>query len=357
MEAGTAGSRLLMVCPGNIGDVIRVGPALRSLRRAFPQATITLMVSLAGATVAAQLPGVDEVFVHRAGWQDGHATIAWDPVHGQALIAAIRDRGFDSAWFFTGPAQTSYGGALMAYLAGIPVRVGPSPAPGGGLLTHRLPPPPMGVPQVERNLHLLKAVGVAVGSAHLELAVPPAADARVVALLRDRGIPSRFVVLAPGATYGARRYALPRYAVVAAALRRRGYAVVVVGGRGDIPCGDALVAAAPGSHSLCGHTELAELTALMRRATLLITNDSGLVPIGDAMNCPMVVLQAGTEPRGPETPRAAPVRWLQQPTACAPCYQCQCPYGQECLDIPPAEVAARALELIAKSGTEERADG
>lgn len=140
------------------------------------------------------------------------------------------------------------------------------------------------------------------------------------------------------------------------AMRRRAYAVVVVGKRGDIPCGDALVAAAPGGHSLCGHTELAGLIALIRRATWLITNDSGLVPIGDTMNCPMVVLRAGQR-KGPETPRMAPVRWSQPPTACAPCYQSQCPHGQECPDIPPAEVVARALELMAGPGTPERADG
>ena len=57
--------RVLAVRLDNIGDVVMLGPALRTVRQALPNVHLTLMSSPAGSQVAPLLPWVDEVLVHR----------------------------------------------------------------------------------------------------------------------------------------------------------------------------------------------------------------------------------------------------------------------------------------------------
>ena len=57
---------ILAIRLDNIGDLVMLGPSLRTLRQALPQATITLMASPGGDHVAPLLPWIDDVLVHRA---------------------------------------------------------------------------------------------------------------------------------------------------------------------------------------------------------------------------------------------------------------------------------------------------
>ncbi len=359
MEAFENLTRILVVRPDNIGDVIMLSPALRALRRTYPRARITLMASRAGAAAAGLLAEVDEVFVHRALWQDARQEMPLNPAREQEFIDELRRRDFDAAFLFTSFSQSPFPPAYVCYLAGIPLRIAQSREFGGGLLTHWVRPLPDSTHQVDRNLHLLKEVGIPVGgsgAAALRVLVSQDVQAGVDNLLRERGVRGGFVAIAPGATCSARRYPLARYIDVAARLQETGHRVVVVGGSGDQAAGDALVAAVPGVVSLCGRTTLADLAALLRRARLLIANDSGPMHIGDAVACPMVILYSGTELEEQWRPRGAPARLLRRPTACSPCYRFECPYDRECLAIAPADVVGEVMGLLGES-LREVADG
>lgn len=359
MEAFGNLTRILVVRLDNIGDVIMLSPALRALRRAFPKARITLMVSRAGAVAAGLLPEVDEVFVHRALWQDVRGEMPLKPAREQELVEEIGRRQFDAAFIFTSFSQSPFPAAYVCYLAGIPLRIAQSREFGGGLLTHGVRPLVDSTHQVDRNLHLLKESGVPVGGAGataLRVFIPQGTQAAVDGLLREHGLHGSFVVIAPGATCSARRYPLARYVDVAARLAQTGHRVVVVGGPLDQAAGDAIVAAVPGAVSLCGRTSLAELAALLRRARLLIANDSGPMHIGDAVSCPMVILYSGTELEEQWRPRSAPARLLRRPTACSPCYRFECPYDRECLAIAPTEVVSEVMSLLGET-LREVADG
>jgi ADP-heptose:LPS heptosyltransferase len=85
---------------------------------------------------------------------------------------------------------------------------------------------------------------------------------------------------------------------------------------------------------------------VIRRASLVVTNDSAPMHIADAFLRPMVVLYSGTELEEQWRPRSAPSRLLRKRTSCSPCYNFRCPYGMECLDIPAAEVAAAAVHML-----------
>src|SRR5690606_32008955 len=82
-------------------------------------------------------------------------------------------------------------------------------------------------------------------------------------------------------------------------------------------------------------------------ASVAITNNSGGMHLADAVRTPVVVTYGGTELPGDLRPRSAPAVLLGRAVACAPCRQLHCPFGHECLDVPPDEVAAAATSLAA----------
>jgi ADP-heptose:LPS heptosyltransferase len=246
--------------------------------------------------------------------------------------------------------------------------VGQSKEFGGSLLSHWIKPLSDQVYQVERNLHLLRSVGLPVRSDELELQVPLEARRSVDALLARAGIEpgQAFVALAPGASAAARRYPEERFAEAAARLAdESGLPVVLIGSpreQGKFPRLEAAAArqplaaaptatAAAGENaprlvSLIGQTSLPEMAAVIQRSALLIGNNSGSMHIAAALNRPMVILFAGTELFEQWVPHRENALMLNQPTPCAPCHGFQCPYHLECLDISAEGLAASALKQL-----------
>ncbi|HZP56082.1 MAG TPA: glycosyltransferase family 9 protein [Dehalococcoidia bacterium] len=344
--------RVLAVRLDNVGDAVLLGPALRALRHALPEARITLMASPAAAQVAPMLPWIDEVIMHSAVWQDASGRMPLDPERERGLIDDLVERAFDAALIFTSFSQSPWPPAYACYLAGIPRRIGQSKEFGGSVLTQWVRPLPDATHQAERNLHLLEAAGFHVGRRDLELRVPEGARARADALLAARRIATHapFVLLAPGASCAARTYDPGRFAAAMRAIvERTGLPVVIAASERERGMAAQIASMLEGARvaTLAGETSVPELAALIQRAALLVANDSGPMHIADALRRPMVITYSGTEHESQWAPRSAPAVLLRRETGCSPCYAFRCPYGMECLDIPPGEVAGAAVRMLA----------
>lgn len=356
--------RILVVRLDNIGDLVMLGPALRALRAAYPRAEITLMASPAGSQVAPLLPWIDGVIVWRAVWQDVSADLPLDPAREISLAMQLRQRQFEVAFIFTSFTQSPYPPAYACYLAGIPIRVGHSKEFGGGVLSHCAEPPLDSGHQVDRNLSLLKAVGVPVPGSHLELSLPEQVQQSADQILESVGIDleSPFILLAPGASCAARRYDPERYAsVVQMLVSTTDLPLVVVGSPRETGIVESVAAGARQPEhnrvkALVGMTSVPDLAAIIRRSSLVIANNSASLHFADAFMRPMVILYSGTEYESQWKPRRASARLLRRPTHCSPCYNFNCPYAMECLDIAPEEVVTAALEMLAREFSTVRAD-
>ncbi len=344
--------RVLALRLDNVGDVVMLGPALRTLRRNLPGAHITLMGSSGGAHVAPLLPWVDEVMAERVVWQDAGGRMPLDPQRELALVGRIAQGRFDAALVFTSFSQSPWPPAYACYLAGVPLRAGQADDFGGSLLTHVVPPLDRAAHQVDRNLHLLERLGFTVAGRHLEIHVPVSARESAARMLEpfDLTPGHAFVALAPGASCAARRYPPERFPVVAARLADAGLPVVVVGSEREAWLAAPILEANRGRAvwSLVGRTDVAELAAVLAEAALVVTNDSGPMHLADAADSPLVVLFSGTDLESQWRPRRSPARLLRRPTACTPCYRFDCPLDLACLDIPPEEVVEHALDLLAQ---------
>jgi ADP-heptose:LPS heptosyltransferase len=234
--------------------------------------------------------------------------------------------------------------AHLGLLAGIGTRVVHSREFGGAVATHWVTPPPDTTHQVDRALHLLAAIGVPDRGRTLALTVPPGADA-AAARLAPAG---PFAVLAPGASCPSRRYPPQRFGAAARELAAAGLPVVVTGPASERELVAQVVDAAghPGV-TAAPPAPLAVFAALLRRAAVAITNNSGGMHIADAVGTPVAVAYAGTELPGDLEPRSVPTVLLRREVTCSPCRQLRCPFAHECLDVPAAELAAAAQGLVA----------
>jgi lipopolysaccharide heptosyltransferase II len=343
--------RVLVMRLDNIGDVVMLSPSLRTLREALPQAEITLMASSGGSQVAPLLPWVDKVIVSRPVWQDISGAIPQSFEREMAQVERLREGGYDAAVIFTSFSQSPFPPAYVCYLAGIPIRIGQSKEFGGSLLSQSAMPLPDNWHQADRNLFLLEFVGFEVSDRHLSLHVPiPIQEAADQLLCQNDINPAQpFIVAAPGASCAARRYPPERFAAVIRQLAARtGLPIVVVGSEREQSLIDPILAANGNRDvvSLVGRTSVPELAALIRRASMVVANNSAPLHMADAFNRPMVILYSGTEYLSQWRPRRAPAVLLKRDTVCSPCYNFTCPYNLECLDIAPEEVVAEVCALL-----------
>lgn len=357
-----AARRILAVRLDNIGDVFMLGPALRSLRTALPTAHITLLASPAGCQAAALLPWVDETIELRPVWQDVSGALPFDPSREQALVQRLQAGQYDAALIFTSFSQSPYPAAYVCYLAGIPIRIGQSKEFGGRVLTLEVKPPDDSGHQVDRNLHLIEQAGIPVAGRHMELVIPPEAAQEAEDLLAQAGVRphSPYILLAPGASCAARRYAPEQFASVARQMPdRTGLPVVITGTSREEELLKPLTdVARPGEIiSLVGSTNLSTYASLVSRATLVLTNNSSALHIADAFNRPSVVLYSGTEYETQWQPRFSPHRLLRRETWCSPCFLFRCPYDMACLDFSDEEVIDAARQLLGIQTTDVQPTG
>src|SRR5690606_4875093 len=243
-------------------------------------------------------------------------------------------------------------GAMLCYLAEIPRRLAHCRENPYQLLSDwvRESEPEHGVRhEVELQLDLVGAVGWRSDDRRMRIGVPEAAEAEVEQRLRALGLAgrSRWAVLHPGASAPSRRYPPERFAAVIRTLvSRHGWRLVLTGSAEETPLLERLRTEAPEKVvSLGGALSLAELAALVARAPLLISNNTGPVHVAAAVGTPVVDLYALTNPQ--HTPWQVPSKVLFHDVPCAPCYRSVCAeHHHMCLEgVSPQQVVDAALEL------------
>ena len=131
------------------------------------------------------------------------------------------------------------------------------------------------------------------------LPVPDDAHAWARAQWADDGRPT--LVVSPCSSHPLRNWSAERNAAVAAHAVAQGWRVVLCGGRSQLErtTGDAILAAMvarDGVLDLVGKDTLKQLPALLERADLVMTPDSGPTHIANAMGTKVLGLHAATDP-------------------------------------------------------------
>jgi heptosyltransferase-2 len=323
-----------------IGDAVMTLPALAALHDHFPQARLTVLTRPWAAGVYQRQAGVTRVMTYEP--QGRHRGLAG----GLALIRELAH--FDLALLF----QNAFSAALFPALARIPERWGYARDCRGWLLTRaiRVEPGDRAGHEVFYYLNLLEKLGISAPYRPPRLSLDEAALAESEAILGQAGLGEEPVLaLAPGAAFGpAKRWPEADFARAARLiLERRPGGTVILGGTEEAPAAARLEEMLPDPKlNLAGRTNLATAMAVLSRAALLLTNDSGLMHLGGALGVPLV---AGFGPTDPTA--TAPLglsRLIKSSAPCAPCLKRVCPLPRRiCFDeVSPDLAAVAALELL-----------
>ena len=350
--------RILCVRLDNLGDVLMTTPALHALRASATDRHITLLASRSGVALAPFLDDVDDVIEYDAPWVAHASSAVRTLVDDHRMQERLRRNSFDAAVIFTVYSQSPLPAAMLCYLAGIPRRLAHCRENPYALLTDwlREPEPQQRTRhEVQRQLDLVRQVGAHSPETRMRFRVHEADRRARDAQLSARGIDcaAESLVLHPGASAASRRYPPERFGDVATRLvRETGASLLITGNSSERPLAEAVIRAAARGvrthlHDLSGTLTLGELAALIERASVLISNNSGPVHLASALGAPVVDLYALTNPQ--HAPWQTPHRVLFRDVECRWCYRSVCPQQHHAclLGVAPGEVVQAALELRA----------
>jgi len=322
-----------------IGDTVLTVPFLRNLRRAEPDAFISWMVAPGSAEIVRGIPYVDEM-------------IEWDPVtiHADsrgahrtfrsklAFITDLRAKQFDKVYVL----KRSLSSAIMARMSGAPERIGFDTEGRGFLLTHKVPYR-HDRHEVLNFLDVLRADGVKVDDDYLELWASPDEERRAEQILADSGIDlsEKIAAIHPFSAVLERGWPFENFAALAMRLGEAGFRPVVLGHSSDRERFDRIKNIfGRKAVDLVGACTLRETLALLRRCSLFIGNDSGVMHIAAAAGVPLVALF------GPQSPvKFGP--WSKQAIVIYkefPCSPCRQKFFKECL--PSERMRPACVEAI-----------
>lgn len=289
-----------------LGDMVLTTPLLARLSES---GEVDVVATPASAGLLANHPSVRRVIAYdKRGTERG-------PVGFLRLATRLRHEGYSHAYM----AQGSMRSAALALTAGVAHRVGFDSSDGRMLYNDR-------VPYVENDHHSVRLLSLArarIGAqsepSPRPRLYPGETEIRAVNELlgrTDRGTP--IFALAPGSVWATKRW--PGFPALAALLGQRG-TVITIGSAADRELAEAIgVAAGPAAIDATGRLSLLASAELIRRARVLVTNDSLPLHLASAMNTPTVAIFGPTVPAfgfGPLADRSSTVGI--DTLACRPC--------------------------------------
>jgi ADP-heptose:LPS heptosyltransferase len=341
-----------------LGDLLCAVPALRALRRGFPQASITLVGLPWAAALAERLACVDRFIEF-----PGHPALPEKPCDVRALpvfLAKVQAQRFDLALQLHGsgsvvnPLVATFGARRSAgFFSADDSRPQEDAA-------YYAPWPDRGH-EIVRMLALTDWLGVARDGTQLDFPLQAADREALAGLWPDGRRPQRYVCVHAGAQLPSRRWPVERFAEVANRLAAAGKTVVLTGTAQEAGLIAALSAAIQYPVvNLAGRTSLWTLGALIEGAETLVCNDTGVSHVAAALGTPSVVVSAGSD-----VERWAPLdrarhRVLWQPMSCRPCSHAVCPIDNACaraIEVTEVMQALDALAVQARPGGGAAADG
>jgi len=334
-----------------VGDCVMNTPFLGRLRAIFPSARIVVFGRKNVTGLFQQHPHVDDV------------RMIDDKSLGGFRRAAADLRNLDADLGFLLP--NSLKAALLFKAGGVRRRVGYDRDYRRLLLSHpvALRPDDLAVHEVRYYLRLLHFWETGpVDPPPLCLAVGEEERSGMGDWLEGEGIePNQLVVgVNPAAFYGTAKRWLPRrYAEVAARLRdRHGAAVVVTGLPSEHDVAEEVCrAGGKGFVNAAGRMTLRQLMAFLAQCDLYLTNDSGAMHVAAALGTPVAAVFGSTDwvttaPLGQHT------RIIRVETPCAPCLLRHCPIDHRCMTGVTSEMVwEQAEDLLQQLASEKPSQG
>ena len=281
---------ILVIQTAFIGDVILTLPLIQVLKRNFQDAAIDVVATPRAAGLFMNHPAINKVIPYDKRGTDkgvsGFLRLKNEINNDKYELAIVPHRSFRSA--------------LLAYAAGIKRRIGFNNSAGRWLFTDIVPYQER-KHEIERNLALLDALSLADPGRELPSLYPCEKEKMSIErLLGGAGAAGarHLVSIAPGTIWNTKRWLKERFAEVARRLAADGHTVVLVGSEADRNLCEEIKQRADHRQVLntAGSLTLLESAELIRRSSVILTNDSAPMHMGVAVRTPVVAIFGATVP-------------------------------------------------------------
>lgn len=291
---------ILCIRLDNMGDLMMSGPAIRAVKESF-QSKITVLTSSKAERLAHKLPFIDHVMVFDSPWMKlpDHDTMGF-----MNLVESVRAQSFDACIVFTVYSQNPMPAIMLAYLAGIPLRLAYCRENPYELLTDWIPDPePYSIirHQVKRDLKLVEPVGAFSSNDDLDFPLDEAELLTTRRKLKGMGIDLNrpFLVFHCGVSEAKRQY--PSHLWVQAATLAADYfnwPILFTGSAEEIPYIRSIQSEVTAeNYLLAGELQLSEFAVVLDRAETVVSVNTGTIHLASALKTPLVVLYARSNPQ------------------------------------------------------------
>lgn len=349
---------ILVFQTAKIGDMICTSPVFREIKKAYPSARLGVVVDPVAVPLLKHNPHVDEIIVFDRGKYRG--------LGGKLAFARLLYvKGYASALILM-PNVTNI---VAPFWAGIPRRVAVHPDFAGSTLKRLLglctsveyhTPPRMAM---ETYLRSLRHFGIEKYTLDKDVFASPGAEEKAAVLLKGHG---PFAGLVLGTGNELKDWGKDNFMTLAGKmLSFTGATIVLLGSGKERPIGEEVVNYTKDSRrvlNLCGSVTLDEAPALIKRMSVVVGVDTGLVYMADALNVPVVVI-AGPCDMNDQRPTGKRTAIIQEKGfECVPCshtfltpYACRHNHKQCVMEIAPDEVLKAAMRLLSSNPGAARA--
>ncbi|PJZ69002.1 ADP-heptose--LPS heptosyltransferase [Leptospira perolatii] len=287
---------ILLIQTAFLGDLILTTPLIREVKRLYPDSNLTVLVNKGTESVLEANPWIDQLV----------------PLDKKTIKSSV-----GAFWKFTGELKLkkfdivfsphfSFRSSLIAWRTGAPIRIGYSSAGFSFLLTKKISRPLRGPHEVDKLLSLLYSQEqISAISKVPELFWKEESVRQIQLLMKQHGLEEKkFILLSPSSVWETKRMPADKFRKIGKELSERtDYRIVLTGGKSDFPlCEEVGEGYAT---NLAGKTSLPELSYLMSKAALLISNDSSPIHFASAFDIPTLAVFGATIPEFGYTPLAS----------------------------------------------------
>ncbi len=321
--------RILIVRTDRIGDVLLSTPVIKALRDKYPNAYIAMMVSPYARDIVDGNPYLDEVVIYDK--EGKHKS--W--IRSIKFAMRLKKKRFNLALILH-PTNRVH---LITFFARIPRRIGYDRKM-GFLLTDRIKHTKQfgEKHELEYNLDLVRYIGIEPKDKELFMPIKPEAERWTEEVLRQEGIKEidKLLAIHPGASCPSKIWPKERFAELCDKLvDKYGFKVFIVAGPKDIGLAQSVIKYMHHpAINLAGRTSVSQLTSILKRCHLFISNDSGPVHIASSIGTPVIVI-FGRSQKGLGPKRWGPVgkkdRFLHKEVGCIECLAHNCQKGFACI--------------------------
>jgi predicted lipopolysaccharide heptosyltransferase III len=337
---------VLLIQLGDIGDVVLTMPAIRALRRHFPDNELIVCVREHARELAEDCPWTDGVISVDKQRRKPRRELTYQV----RFLSDLRKPRFSLAIDL----RTGSRGAIAAFLSGARYRIGRFADEGpfwrNRIFTHLVRPEDEILQYAaEHNLNILAPFGFHTENSLPTLTIPELRKRRAQAIFREAGVPKqrRIAAMHPFSLWQYKEWQPTEWvSLIRHITARWGFSVIVTGSPAErLRAGDLTKEFRGRAFNLAGKTSIGELPAILRLCDLFVGVDTAALHIAGAVGVPTVGIFGPSSPVS-WAPRGKGHCVVTNGMACQPCRQkgCQGSEKSRCLDELNAEAVISVVE-------------